>query len=118
MARIRAFFNQQVLLELGDSLPNQDSFKTVSRLTVPDPAGTTTLGEALLILSLAKPQMRENVLKEFKKRVGAAKKNWSSWHSSEDLGKADNKFIVEPNFTRLLRALDKDTDGAATTEET
>ncbi len=106
--RIRSFYNPEILRQLGDDPIATASFAEVSRLTVPDPSGTTTLGEALLILSLAKPEVRRAVLDEFQIRINTARANWTIWHSSEKFGKTDTKFIVPPEFTRLRRALDAD----------
>src|SRR5262249_18396783 len=45
------------------------SFANVSRITIPDPAATTTLGEALVVLNLAKKEMRELVFNKFEDRL-------------------------------------------------
>jgi hypothetical protein len=67
--RIKDFYDRQVLLELAIDDKNPDS--RISRFTVPDPAGTTTLGEALMVLSLAQPNIRKKVFDEFEKRINA-----------------------------------------------
>jgi hypothetical protein len=128
LARIRKFYGHQVLLELGDANPQTPSappptsastppvpnpFAEISRFTVPDPSATTTLGEALLILSLASPAMRAAIMWEFQTRVNNEHLNSGTWHSSEAFGKTDMRYLVEPKFTRLVRALNAE-DGHPT----
>jgi hypothetical protein len=97
--RIRNFYNRQVLLQLGDADSKPESFKAVSILTVPDPAGTTTLGEALMIMSLAKPEIRSSIFTNFAdsfKKQKPASFQPANWTESED------------PFKNLRRALDID----------
>lgn len=42
----------------------------VSRNSLPDPVSAGTLGEALIILSLAKPEFRDQIMKDFTDKVG------------------------------------------------
>ena len=60
------FYAPEVLDQLGFhfALDQQDDVEKLKYL-VPDPSGTTTLGEALMILSLAQPTIRTNVLTAF-----------------------------------------------------
>jgi hypothetical protein len=61
------FYDPNVLVQLRFSIskPNLD----LLRKLVPDPAGTTTLGEALLVLSLAQPEVKVAVRAEFEKKI-------------------------------------------------
>jgi hypothetical protein len=64
------FYAPQVLHQLGFDTTSVDLIKL--RALVPDPAGTTTLGEALMILSLAPLKTRRDVRDEFEGQVRAS----------------------------------------------
>ena len=72
------FFHPEVRVRLGFDEPilfgpSEDARRDISRFTqwtLPDPAGTTTLGEALLILSLGTYHSRTRVISNF--RTGLA----------------------------------------------
>src|SRR5260370_9358590 len=62
--RMYCFYNEQVLNALGLRPENED-FAPISKWTLPDPAGTTTLGESLMILSLCKRSLRLQAWNDF-----------------------------------------------------
>jgi hypothetical protein len=61
------FYDPLVLEQLGFSMNNLDLERL--RIEIPDPAGTTTLGEALLIVSLAPLKTRKEVRQRFEDRI-------------------------------------------------
>lgn len=68
LARL-AFYPDEVLYRLGFN-PRYHFDKSVNdpqlvRLTIPDPAGTTTLGEALMVLNLGKKEHRISIVNDF-----------------------------------------------------
>lgn len=64
------FYQDEVLMRLGLK-PGADYVAGqgfgVTHFTLPDPAATTTLGEALMVLSLANPGSRKTIVGNFKK---------------------------------------------------
>ena len=69
------FYQKEVLMRLGFdpelvTLESRRQSTVVSFRALPDPAGTTTLGEALIILSLANPASRYEILKKYSEGVG------------------------------------------------
>jgi hypothetical protein len=62
------FYDPNVLGQLRFS-PDDLNCTDLLRKLVPDPAGTTTLGEALLVLSLARPEIKARVKAEFEVKV-------------------------------------------------
>ena len=72
LARLK-FYNPEVLKRLGfDPDHLFDSRRTdplLARLVLPDPAGTTTLGEALMVLSLGQLDYRQDVMTMFLSRL-------------------------------------------------
>ncbi|MDX6498485.1 MAG: hypothetical protein QOG23_1745 [Blastocatellia bacterium] len=72
LARLR-FYSDEILYRLGFR-PDQLFDRTVTdpdiaKLIVPDPAGTTTLGEALMVLSLGKKEYRNKIITDFAYRL-------------------------------------------------
>ena len=66
------FYQNEVLLRFGVDLKDFDSRYNqlyLSRIALPDPAGTSTLGEALIVLTLANPVSRQNILNNFRNNV-------------------------------------------------
>lgn len=61
------FYDQAVLDSLGVYL-NQPTLKTM-RTEVPDPSGTTTLGEALMVLNLAPPSTKKCIHDAFDSQI-------------------------------------------------
>ncbi|HET6936660.1 MAG TPA: hypothetical protein VFI72_17585 [Candidatus Angelobacter sp.] len=61
-----AFYDKTVLTQLGFEPCNPESLRRL----VPDPAGTTTLGEALLVLSLARGQTKLQIRNDFETLIG------------------------------------------------
>ncbi len=61
------FYQMEVLLRLGFNPQNTrpTGSQDVARFALPDPAATTTLGEALMVLSLANAVSRGNIAKDF-----------------------------------------------------
>ncbi|BCM88909.1 hypothetical protein IAD21_00751 [Abditibacteriota bacterium] len=75
------FYSPEVLRRLGvtsDHITTKQTTKTwqdstvVGRSLLPDPAGTTTLGETLLVLSLSSPETQKNVWEHFQAKYNAA----------------------------------------------
>jgi hypothetical protein len=62
------FYDPLVLTQLKFSVTDPN-FKHMLHELVPDPAGSTTLGEALLILSLARPHTRAEVRQFFENQI-------------------------------------------------
>ncbi|MBZ5525901.1 MAG: hypothetical protein LAP21_27065 [Acidobacteriia bacterium] len=63
-----SFYDVKILSQLGINPDNPDPKKRW-REVVPDPAGTTTLGEALIVLSLGRPEIRAGVRQEFESKI-------------------------------------------------
>ena len=61
------FYQNEVLLRLGfnPSTPGTGEALGVAHFTLPDPAATTTLGEALMVLALAKSDARRDIATKF-----------------------------------------------------
>jgi hypothetical protein len=82
LSRVVGFYDPAVLTQLGFNTWNPvaaddpahlpsvwDVNVKILRRLIPDPAGTTTLGEALLVLSLAKPAIKTTVRDGFESRI-------------------------------------------------
>ncbi len=66
------FYQTEVLLRFGVNLndfDNRQNHLYLSQTALPDPAGTATLGEALIVLTLANPTSRALILKEFRQKL-------------------------------------------------
>lgn len=64
------FYQKEVLMRLGfdpDKPPidSRNQIGVINRIALPDPAGTTTLGESLIVLALANPASRYEILNRF-----------------------------------------------------
>ena len=70
LERVKEFYYPLVLDQLGFdvNVTTSDDLRLLRGL-VPDPAGTTTLGESILILSLAKPEIRSAVRTNFEAKI-------------------------------------------------
>jgi hypothetical protein len=90
--------------------PHAKAVAESTRLLAPDPAGTTTLGETLLILSLGKRSEREAVMTRFrehlKEHLGMLKLN-DTFTAEEESWKKDDSTRY---FTSTRRALGLDGD--------
>jgi hypothetical protein len=82
-------YDPSVLAQLGitlDPAPNLDRFRS----TLPDPSGTTTLGEALMVLSLMSHQSRIDIRDEFEtqfsRRLGVLQPIVKHGENGEDPG--------------------------------
>jgi hypothetical protein len=68
------FYQKEVLIRLGFK-PDTEFVAGqgfgVTHFTLPDPAATTTLGEALMVLALANPRSRMNIVRTFKTNLPA-----------------------------------------------
>ncbi|MCH7903461.1 MAG: hypothetical protein IH944_02710 [Armatimonadetes bacterium] len=82
------FYEPEVAFQLGLNLSeveNTPTYYYFTRWTLPDPAASTTLGEALLIYMLGTPYHREAVMNEFKcsiekdDKIQRWKKNNEAW---------------------------------------
>lgn len=68
------FYEDEVLVRLGfDPTPpwerSADQAKILARNTLPDPIGAATLGESLVILSLAKSAYRTEIMNDFTSKI-------------------------------------------------
>lgn len=64
------FYDPLVLKQLNfDVFDTKSADSRLVKRLVPDPAGTTTLGETLLILSLARPDVKRNLWKSFEEKI-------------------------------------------------
>lgn len=72
--RVYCFYNDEVLNALALRTDN-DNFRYISQWTLPDPAGTTTLGETLMVLSLGKRCLRQNAWNKFTSNLDTRLKN-------------------------------------------
>lgn len=68
------FYQKEVLMRLGfdpqkPPLASRNQPGIINRFALPDPAGTTTLGESLIVLSLANPASRYEILHRFAREV-------------------------------------------------
>lgn len=83
-----------------------------TRLTIPDPAGTTTLGEALMVLSLGRHTQRGRVLDNFRHRL---KDRLEALVLRESFAQGQDSWKIETNtsfFTSTNRALGLDIPGS------
>lgn len=124
------FYQKEALIRLGFK-PNQKFVAGqgfgVTHFTLPDPAATTTLGEALMVLSLASPISRTAVVNDFKagllteinklKLQETPVKNKSNQDDPELLGNVDARFAFMRNALGLDRAVGKDTDSSPAQQE-
>jgi hypothetical protein len=108
------FYHPEALYRLGfDSAAlrhekNEDTQRTMARFTrfaLPDPAGTTTLGEALMVLSLGTRDSRLKVMENFRKdlKVRLRELNLAAGAAEDhdkDTWQSDEKF-----FTLTYRVL-------------
>ncbi|HEU4510651.1 MAG TPA: hypothetical protein VFR78_20645 [Pyrinomonadaceae bacterium] len=119
LARLR-FYHPEVLSRLGFAEAtfegrSQDEMRQLIKLAefaLPDPSGTTTLGEALMVLSLGKRVSRANVISNFRNHLKAqlTKLNLTdSNDANEPSWKTDSLF-----FTSTARVLGLDMDSAGT----
>lgn len=65
------FYQREVLMRLGFKVdkPFAEQVRSVTNFTLPDPAATTTLGEALMVLTLASPDSQKAIIKDFKENL-------------------------------------------------
>jgi hypothetical protein len=118
LARITGFYDPQVLLRLLYNNVDPQTGQTISHWTTPDPAGTTTLGEALLILSLAKPSIRMSIFDGFLTRIQAFKTsgNWATWLEQQERkhGQGHDPQDNNISFRTTRRALNLDATPSGT----
>jgi hypothetical protein len=69
ICRMKNFYEDEVLWRLAGNPTDIKAFGPVSRRSIPDPASVTTLGEALMVLSLAKKDLRQPILCEFEQKL-------------------------------------------------
>ena len=66
------FYQNEVRMRLGffpNATPEPRSDIYVAHFTLPDPAATSTLGESLLILTLARPESQLRIINNFKEKL-------------------------------------------------
>jgi hypothetical protein len=70
------FYEPEVLLRLGfdpevrDAASSRKRNRIINSIALPDPAGTTTLGESLIVLSMAKARYRYTIIDKFTREIG------------------------------------------------
>ena len=113
------FYQPEVAERLGfsaeDFHKNQNVAKTVAestRLLAPDPAGTTTLGETLMILSLGKRTEREAVMKYFLENLKARLVQLQLHDTFTDEDESWRRDDIARFFTSTKRALGLDGSGS------
>jgi hypothetical protein len=113
LARLK-FYHPEVLKRLGfDSNELFNSLKTdplLARVIVPDPAGTTTLGEALMVLNLGQQQYRTDIMTLFLVRLSRQLPELGLKDLPSELGRlAEKKKSIDITwFPSLRRAIDLD----------
>ena len=112
------FYQPEVAQRLGfsakDFHKDQDVAKAVAestRLLAPDPAGTTTLGETLMILSLGKRTEREAVMKYFLENLKARLVQLQLHDTFTDEDESWRRDDIARFFTSTKRALGLDGSG-------
>ncbi|HEX6185179.1 MAG TPA: hypothetical protein VFZ44_14945 [Pyrinomonadaceae bacterium] len=111
------FYHQEVRERLGfDEAKltgaNQDHQREVARFTqwtLPDPAGTTTLGEALMVLSLGTHHSRTRAMANFRTRLFERLSGLALHDARHDEGEATWRDDKGKFFTSTLRSLGLDT---------
>lgn len=68
------FYQKEVLMRLGfdpekPAIASRNQSGVINRIALPDPAGTTTLGESLIVLTLANPASRYEILERFAQKI-------------------------------------------------
>ena len=109
------FYQPEVLMRLGfdpdyaDALASREQAKIVQVLMLPDPTSTTTLGESLIILSLAKADVRYRIMENFSNRVAAElKESETPLPSGKDYKRDNREFQPKQWFALTRRALNAD----------
>jgi len=73
------FYSPAVLIQAGVNMASAESFR---RAVLPDPAATTTVGEALMILALSCDGNRDMVFEDFQSNSESLNKNTKEYFSS------------------------------------
>lgn len=125
------FYQKEVLIRLGFK-PDTDFVAGqgfgVTHFTLPDPAATTTLGEALMVLSLANPTSRINIVRTFKTNLSAqinnlklqdtpVKNKSGNQDNPEFLNDVEARFAFMRTAMGLDRPIGQPTDSAPAQQE-
>jgi hypothetical protein len=123
LARLK-FYSDEILFRMGldpDKLMvRQSTDPDLARMLVPDPAGTTTLGEALMVLSLGRREDRLRIMNAFSQRLPNYLRGLGLKELPSSLGLLENK-KNPPDvnwFPSLRRALNLDAVASTTDEVT
>ena len=117
------FYESEILARLGfDSSLQQSQDRAfasrLTRLTIPDPAGTTTLGESLMVFSLGTNQSRHTIMRNFRTGLQSTLTNLAlhdTLSNDDDSWKKDRTFF--PSTTRALGLDMSGTDGGLTASQ-
>jgi hypothetical protein len=107
------FYQKEVLVRLGFD-PEKNIYEsrrqsnTVNLRALPDPAGTATLGEALVILSLANAASRHEVMKKFSAGVESKLIEMGLYEDKRDNICRDQQSSPPRWFASTIRALGAD----------
>ena len=120
------FYQKEVLIRLGfkpDTPFVSGQGFGVTHFTLPDPAATTTLGEALMVLSLAAPHSRRNVVENFKNNLLAQINDLKLQDTpvkNKSRNKDDPEFLqqIEARFAFMRKAMGLDRPIGQTTDST
>ena len=122
MARLR-FYSDEILYRLTldpeHLLERQFNDPDLARMLAPDPAGTTTLGEALMVLSLGRREDRLRIINVFAQRLPDYLRGLGLTELPKSLEKpGDKRNAFEVNwFPSLRRALNLDLVASTTNEQ-
>jgi hypothetical protein len=118
------FYSPAVLIQAGVNMASADSFRNA---VLPDPAATTTVGEALMILALSCRKNRKSVFDEFKtmtRKVTEDSRKYRSSLSEATSGKGSEdtseykKKPPQPCFLGTAQVLQVSTECATEKETT
>ena len=122
MARLR-FYSDEILYRLAldpeHLLERQFNDPDLARMLAPDPAGTTTLGEALMVLSLGRREDRLRIMNVFVQRLPDYLRGLGLTELPKSLEKpGDKRNAFDVNwFPSLRRALNLDLVSSTTNEQ-
>jgi len=108
VCRLLNFYEEEVLWRLAGKPDDPGIFGPVSRRTIPDPAAVTTLGEGLMVLSLAKRELRRTILCEFESNLGGSLSGLGLYDPADYEDSKNNPLTAIGNggrFALLERAL-------------
>ena len=116
------FYQREVLIRLGFNFNAAESDQTpgVANFTLPDPAATTTLGEALMVLALANPISRAEIARKFKDGIVERINSLEPLNNSKENGLSNPHFLNDEStrFTYMRRVMSLDRPSGSETDTT